>query len=58
MHFMSEDKIEDENDNDVSLEEERKKLKEMGVTSTWDILTTGEKKKKEPEDRKAFRGFN
>lgn len=55
---MSKDEIEDENEDDLSLEEERKKLKEMGVSSTWDILTTGEKKKKEPEEKKAFRGFN
>ena len=47
----------DENNDEKSLDEERKKLKEMGVNSTWDILTTGEKKKKEPEDKKAFRGF-
>lgn len=55
---MSEDEIEDENEDDISLDEERKKLKEMGVDSTWDILTTGEKKKKEPEEKKEFIGFN
>ncbi len=50
---------EDENENEMSLDEERKKLKDLGVTSTWDILTTGEKKKKKPEDedKPAFRGF-
>jgi len=48
---------EDENDEEISMEEERQKLKEMGVASTWDILTTGEKKKKEPEDKKKFIGF-
>lgn len=58
MYFMSEDEIEDENEDDISLDEERKKLKEMGVNSTWDILTTGEKKKKEPEEKKEFIGFN
>ena len=47
---------EDENENEMSMDEERKKLKEMGVNSTWDMLTTGEKKKK-PEEKKAFRGF-
>ena len=49
---------EDENDNEMSMDKERKKLTEMGVTSTWEILTTGEKKKRPPEERKAFRGFN
>ncbi len=49
---------EDENDNEKSIDEEREKLKEMGVSSTWDILTTGEKKKKKPEDKKNFIGFN
>jgi len=58
VYFMSEDEIEDENEDDISLDEERKKLKEMGVDSTWDILTTGEKKKKEPEEKKEFIGFN
>lgn len=48
---------EDENENEMSLDEERKKLKEMGINSTWDILTTGEKKKKKPEDKPAYRGF-
>ncbi len=55
---MSKDEIEDENEDEVSLDEERKKLKEMGVSSTWDILTSGEKKKKELEEKKKFRGFN
>ncbi|MFX0106041.1 MAG: hypothetical protein ACFE75_11200 [Candidatus Hodarchaeota archaeon] len=48
---------EDENENEMSLDEERKKLKEMGVNSTWDLLTTGETKKKKSEEKKAFRGF-
>jgi hypothetical protein len=48
---------EDKNENEMSLDEERKKLKEMGVGSTWDMLTTGEKKKKKPENKAAFRGF-
>ncbi|UCC20547.1 MAG: hypothetical protein JSV62_04470 [Promethearchaeota archaeon] len=49
---------EDENEDEMSMDEERKKLKEMGVNSTWNILTSGEKKKKEPEEKKPFRGFN
>lgn len=50
---------EDENENEMSLEEERKKLKDLGLASTWDILSTGEKKKKKPEDenKPTFRGF-
>lgn len=49
--------MDNENEDDESLDEERKKLEEMGVNSTWGILTTGEKKKKEPEEKKEFRGF-
>ncbi|MBA7553883.1 hypothetical protein ES705_46487 [subsurface metagenome] len=51
---MSEEEKEEE---EHSIDEERKKLGELGVDSTWGILTTGEKKKKEPE-KKPFRGFN
>ena len=51
---MSEEEKEEE---ELSLENERKKLKELGVDSTWNILSSGEKKKKEPEKKKAFRGF-
>jgi hypothetical protein len=49
---------EDENEDEMSLDEERKKLNEMGVDSTWDILSSGEKKKKKPEEKKPYRGFN
>ena len=50
---------EEENEDEMSMDEERKKLKDLGVNSTWDILTTGEKKKKKPEDenKPAFRRF-
>jgi len=51
--IMSEEEIEQDED----LEEERKKLKELGVNSTWNILTSGEKKKKEPKEKPYFRGF-
>ncbi len=51
---MSQDEKEDEKE----LEDERKKLKDLGIDSTWNILSSGEKKKKEPEEKKAFRGFN
>ncbi|MFW9969954.1 MAG: hypothetical protein ACFFDF_07110 [Candidatus Odinarchaeota archaeon] len=55
---MVENSNEDKDKNGESLEEERKKLKELGVTSTWDILMTGVKKKKNSEDKKPFKGFN
>ena len=50
---------EDENEDEMSMDEERKKLKDLGVNSTWNMLTTGEKKKKKPEDedKPPFRGF-
>ncbi|MFX1568738.1 MAG: hypothetical protein ACFFCV_10270 [Promethearchaeota archaeon] len=50
---------EDENENEMSLDEERKKLKDLGVNSTWNILSSSEKRKKKPEDedKPMFRGF-
>ena len=51
---MSQDEKEDEKE----LEDEREKLKDLGIDSTWNILSSGEKKKKEPEEKKPFRGFN
>ncbi len=50
---------EDENNDEMSLDEERKKLKDIGVNSTWGLLSSGEKKNKKPEDesKPAFRGF-
>ncbi|MFX0041863.1 MAG: hypothetical protein ACFE8L_03025 [Candidatus Hodarchaeota archaeon] len=50
---MSEEEIE----RDEDIEEERKKLKELGVNSTWNILMSGEKKEKEPKKKPAFREF-
>jgi hypothetical protein len=38
-------------------EDEKKFLKTLGVSSTWDILTSKDKKKKEPEKKPEFRGF-
>lgn len=58
VNFMVEDRNEEKDKNGESLEEERKKLKELGVNSTWDILMTGEKKKKNSEEKKPFKGFN
>ena len=51
---MSEEENEEEK---FSLDEERKKLSELGVDNTFNLLTTGEKKKKEVE-KKPFRGFD
>jgi len=51
---MNQEEKEDEN----VVENERKKLKDLGVDNTWNILTSGEKKKKEPEKNKVFIGFN
>ena len=57
---MSEEENEEEenslNQGEYSLDEERQKLDELGVDNTFDLLTTGEKKRKEPE-KKPFRGF-
>ena len=46
------------NEDENVTEEERKKLEELGVDNTWGMLTSGEKKKKEPETKKPFIGFN
>lgn len=57
---MSEEENEEEenslNQEEYSLDEERQKLEELGVDNTFDLLTTGEKKRKSPE-KKPFRGF-
>ena len=49
---MSEEENEEEEDSldqeEYSVDEERQKLSELGVDNTFDLLTTGEKKRKEP----------
>jgi hypothetical protein len=58
--MMSEEEEKEEyplDEEEYSLDEERKKLSELGVDNTFNLLTTGEKKRKEPE-KKPFRGFN
>jgi hypothetical protein len=61
MRMMSEEEDNKEelplDEESYSLDEEREKLSELGVNNTFDLLTTGEKKRKEPE-KKPFRGFN
>lgn len=61
MIMMSEEENDEEelslNEEDYSVDEERKKLSELGVDNTFNLLTTGDKKRKEPE-KKPFRGFN
>jgi len=47
---------EEKKEDEESLEEERQKLADLGVDSTWELLSSGEKKKKEPE-KKQFIGF-
>jgi hypothetical protein len=47
---------EEEKEEDENFEEERQKLAELGVNHTWDILSSGEKTKKEIEKKK-FIGF-
>lgn len=37
---------EDEKENEENIENERKKLKELGVEGTWDLLTGKGKKEK------------
>jgi len=49
---------ENEKDEENNIEDERKKLAELGIDNTWNILTSSEKKEKKPKENKAFRGFN
>lgn len=48
---------EENNEEEESVEEERKKLKELGVSSTWDILSSRDKKTKEDKEKPSFKGF-
>ena len=50
---MSEEEKKEEEEN---IENERQKLTELGVNSTWDLLSSDEKKRKEQE-KKTFIGF-
>ncbi len=48
---------EEENEKKESLDEERKKLNEMGLNNTWNILSNEKIKKKQSENKPKFRGF-
>jgi hypothetical protein len=48
---------EEEQDKEQSVQDERKKLSDLGVGNTWDILTSGDKKPKEQEKKPEYRGF-
>jgi len=46
---------EQENEHDVQKEKER--MENLGVSSTWDVLSDPDKKKKKPEEKREFKGF-
>ncbi|MHA2282892.1 MAG: hypothetical protein ACXAC5_18780 [Promethearchaeota archaeon] len=48
--------MEEEKEEEDFNEDDRGKLAKLGVSSTWELLSSGEKKKKEPE-KKTFIGF-
>jgi hypothetical protein len=50
---MSEEEKKEEED----MENERQKLTELGVNSTWDLLSSDEKKEKKELEKKTFIGF-
>ena len=50
--MMSEEEKKEEEEN---IENERQKLTELGVNSTWDLLSSDEKKRKEQEKREFYR---
>ena len=52
--MMSEEEKKEEEETN---ENERQKLTELGVESTWDLLSSGEKKKKKELEKKSFIGF-
>jgi len=55
---MSEEEKEENNDfTEKEKEDEKKFLNSLGVSSTWDILSSKNKKSKEHEEKKEFRGF-
>jgi len=50
---MSEEEKKEEED----MENERQKLTELGVNSTWELLSSDEKKEKKELEKKTFIGF-
>jgi hypothetical protein len=52
--MMSEEEKKEEEEN---IENERQKLAELGLNSTWDLLSSDEKIKKKEQEKKPFIGF-
>jgi len=48
---------EEEKKEEEDMENERQKLTELGVNSTWDLLSSDEKKEKKELEKKTFIGF-
>ena len=48
---------EEEKKEEEEMENERQKLTELGVNSTWDLLSSDEKKEKKELEKKTFIGF-
>lgn len=47
----------EEEKKEEDMENERQKLTELGVNSTWDLLSSDEKKEKKELEKKTFIGF-
>lgn len=48
---------EEEKKEEEDMENERQKLTELGVNSTWELLSSEEKKEKKELEKKTFIGF-
>ncbi|MCK4287521.1 MAG: hypothetical protein KAX18_15020 [Candidatus Lokiarchaeota archaeon] len=48
---------EEEKKEEEEMENERQKLTELGVNSTWELLSSDEKKEKKELEKKTFIGF-
>jgi hypothetical protein len=47
--------VQKEKEHDVQKEKER--MENLGVSSTWNVLSDPDKKKKKPEEKREFKGF-
>lgn len=47
----------EEEKKEEDMENERQKLTELGVNSTWELLSSDEKKEKKELEKKTFIGF-